>query len=141
MRRERRARAPTQLARPTPGHVWLGPAPPMATPHTNAILAQVLSGVFRELHLGASIMDGLTWYAIHSVPNVASFEMAHGVETRRWPYNERCFQTARREHVPVLGEHAGFFDSFASIGGGPWALVSGPFAIARPTNSTIRGPW
>src|SRR5258708_39984467 len=133
MRRERRARAPTELARPTPGHVWLGPAPPMATPHTNAILAQVLSGVFRELHLGASIMDGLTWYAIHSVPNVASFEMAHGVETRRWPYNERCCQRARRERVPVLGEHARFFDSFASIAAAPSPLVTAPFPIPTPT--------
>jgi AraC-like DNA-binding protein len=128
---------------PTPGRVWLGPVPPIGGPHNHAILTQVLSGTFAELQIGASIMDGLTWYPIHSEPSIAAFEMAYGVETRRWPYNDRCFRKARRDGQIVLGEHAGFYDLFAAIGGadGKWALVAGPFSIERPTSSDIRSRW
>lgn len=130
-------------AGPAPGRVWLGPVPPLRGPHTHAALTQVLSGTFAELHIGASVMDGLTWYPIHTEHNVASFEVAYGVETRRWPYNERCFRKARREGKPVLAEHAGFYDLFASIGGagGKWSLVAGPFALARPTGADIWARW
>jgi len=141
MKRKRKVSAPG--AGPTPGGVWLGPVPPIGGPHTHAMLTQVLAGTFAELQLGASVMDGLTWYPIHSEPGAASFEMAHGVETRRWPYNDRCFRQARREGKPVLGEHAGFFDIFAAIGGarGKWSLVAGPFAVARPTSRDIQSRW
>jgi AraC-like DNA-binding protein len=140
---KRKATAKSPAARPTPGKVWLGPAPPIGGPHNHAILTQVLSGSFAELQVGASIMDGLTWYPIHSEPSVAAFEMAYGVETRRWPYNDRCFRKARRTGEIVLGHHAGFYDLFAAIGGpaGKWALVAGPFSVARPTSSDIRSRW
>jgi AraC-like DNA-binding protein len=138
----KRDRKPKE-AGPRPGKVWLGPVPPIGGPHNHAILTQVLSGTFAELQIGASIMDGLTWYPIHSEHSVADFEMAYGVETRRWPYNDRCFRRARREGEIVLGEHAGFCDLFAAIGGskGKWSLVAGPFSIARSTSSDIRSRW
>src|SRR5438477_5085098 len=98
MQRGRRAKDSSKG--PVPGRVWLGPVPPIGGPHTHAILTQVVAGTFAELQIGASMMDGLTWYPIHSEPNVASFEMAYGVETRRWPYNERCFRKARLHGEP-----------------------------------------
>jgi AraC-like DNA-binding protein len=99
--------------------------------------------VFSDLGLGASLLDGQTWYPIHTAQGTLSFEFSHGAETPRWAYNERCLAQARRAGKPLRGEYAGFSDLFAAIGGrsGAWSLVVGPFAVARPTSGDILSRW
>ncbi|HEV8244764.1 MAG TPA: hypothetical protein VGP93_03315, partial [Polyangiaceae bacterium] len=143
MKRKRGDNAPIAAARPERGRVWLGATPAIRTPNTHAILAQVLARVFTEIDVSASLIDGLTWYPINALPNVATFEMAHGMENKRWAYNDRCLDRVRREGGVVLGQHAGFHDLFAVVGAkdSPWTLVAGPFALRRPGASDVLSRW
>jgi AraC-like DNA-binding protein len=114
-------------------------------PRTRATLAQGLASIFADLGLSAALRDGSSWFPIHRVRSVHDVEIAHGVEERRYAYNERCFAKLGRQREQLLvGRHAGFFDLFARVGdaSGNWgALVTGPFAIARPSASDIQSRW
>jgi AraC-like DNA-binding protein len=136
-----RKKSRNTAAGPKQGQVWLGPAPPIAEPHTQALLAGILCGVFQELELSASLTDGTTWYALHTVMNVTTFEGAHGAMHPRWAYNGKSLERARQTGEVVLGRHAGFYDFFAPIAGGPWVLVAGPFARSRPRSAEILERW
>ena len=110
-------------------------------PRTHAVLGQVVARLFSELRVSASLMDGIYWYAIHTLPNVVGLEVAHSVEQARWSYNYRSVAKVRREGRPVLGKHAGFFDLFVPVRNpkGPCGiLVVGPFARKRPDRKSTR---
>ncbi|HEV8246856.1 MAG TPA: hypothetical protein VGP93_13855, partial [Polyangiaceae bacterium] len=109
-------------------------------PRTHAIFAGVLGNVFADLDLTAALTDGVTWYPLYNAEPITTFELAHGVERRRHAYNARCLAKIKRDRQPLLGEHSGFFDFFVPISDGSrgWgALVTGPFALARPSSSEI----
>jgi len=127
-----------------------GPSAPAAGPlRTHAILAQALPSIFIDLHLSASLLEipapgEWIWQPIHIVPDVSSFELAHGVENRRSEYNYRAVTQVFRDDKIVMGQHAGFYDLFVPISDAVrtrCAIVAGPFAIARPSNGDLLGRW
>src|SRR4026208_2115210 len=68
--RTRADRLRRAAAGPQAGQPWLGPAPPISAPYTHALLTGILCAVFQDLEIGAAIMDGITWYAIHTAPSI-----------------------------------------------------------------------
>jgi AraC-like DNA-binding protein len=90
------------------------------------------------------LTDGHDWWPFFERPgNVISFELAHGLEGKREAYNRRMLAQARRVGRPVVGAHAGFHDLFVPIGAaaGLGVLVTGPFALERPTSSSLYARW
>src|SRR5258705_12754002 len=79
-------------------------------PRTHAVLSQGLASIFSDLRLSAALRDGSSWYPIHKVPHMVDVEIAHGVEERRYAYNERCLAKLRNGDSLLLGRHAGFAD-------------------------------
>jgi AraC-like DNA-binding protein len=126
----------------------LGAHTESALPRTHAVLAEFVSGIFMDLEISTSLLDGSEWYPIHVVSDVlhdvVTYELAHGVERRRTAYNRRAVERLRRENKALLTEHAGFHDFFVPVGDvkSAWgALVTGPFAIRRPTANDVRVRW
>jgi AraC-like DNA-binding protein len=109
------------------------------------LLAPVVSHVFKALRVSASLWEhGLEWLPIHIEPGVSSFEPEHAVEEERYAYNTRLFADVNRKKKIVRGEHAGFSDLFAPVvvnGKVVAVLVTGPFALARPTSADILARW
>jgi AraC-like DNA-binding protein len=104
----------------------------------------VVAGALDDLALSVSLKTDAGWHPIHVVPNVSAFEVLHGVDASRWPYNDACYARARRDNAVVVGEHAGFRDLFVPVADarGPWAvLVAGPVATARPTSGDLLERW
>jgi AraC-like DNA-binding protein len=100
--------------------------------------------VLGELGIAATLTDGRDWWPLFRGPgNVVSFELAHGLEKKREAYNARMLARACRAGRPVLGEHAGFHDLFVPIGAGGrlGVLVTGPFALERPSSSGLYARW
>jgi AraC-like DNA-binding protein len=107
-----------------------------------AKLGPLLANVFQELRMGATLTDGRTWSPVLSWPNVVSAELAYRVEGRRDPHNARSIARARREGRLVIAEHAGFHDLYAPVGpDAQTLLVTGPFAVSRPTTSEVQNRW
>jgi len=126
------------------------PAPEAMTPPTlpnwHGLLTPVVAHTFDELRVSVALwIAGDYWYPIHIVPNVNDFEYEHGVASRRWAYNFRSFEEARRERKIIRGELSGFSDLFVpvqdSAGVVRGILVAGPFSTTRPTSSQILQRW
>ncbi|HEV8244952.1 MAG TPA: AraC family transcriptional regulator, partial [Polyangiaceae bacterium] len=108
------------------------------------IVSQMLANFFVELDLAASLVDGTEWNPIHTGPSVLDFEAPHGAQGRWETYNGRSSAKARRDGRPIVTEYAGFYDLFVPIGDprGPWGLlVTGPFAMERPSASDVLSRW
>ena len=58
----------------------------------HALLSPVVAFTFRLLRVSASVWDGSLWFGLHNEPNVTWFELEHGVEAKRYAYNDRCFR-------------------------------------------------
>src|SRR5262245_15714534 len=71
------------------------------------LLIPVLSRIFEELAVGASLWHAERWpELIHDQPSVAQFEQQFGVAAKRYAYNDRCLAEGRRTLETVVGEHA-----------------------------------
>jgi AraC-like DNA-binding protein len=100
--------------------------------------------VFEALGVSASLFDGARWRRIHGVPDVAWFEVEHGVKVERHRYNQRSIARATRAREIVLGQHAGLCDLFVPVVSDDRVLavlVTGPFATARPTAGSLLERW
>jgi hypothetical protein len=88
--------------------------------------------------------SGQHWFPIHVEPNVARFEIEHGLEQRRYAYDARCFAGVLEHKRALVAEHAGYHDLFMPIihtGRVIAILATGPFALARPTSATVLEHW
>jgi AraC-like DNA-binding protein len=117
----------------------------VAAGHGHALLAPLVTYAFRALRVSAALWEhGFEWFPIHDEPNVQSFEHQHGVGQKRYEYNARSFaQVLERKHS-VRGQHAGYSDLFAPIlvaGQVAAILVTGPFALTRPTRAAVLERW
>ena len=105
------------------------------------MLVPVVSKVFEDLAVGASLVRGEQWRAFHREPNVVGFELQHGVLTERYAYNDRCFARLHRQKAEVARQarRASTICSTAHpVEGNVQAvLVTGPIATSLP--SRIRG--
>jgi len=92
--------------------------------------------------MGATLTDGRAWVPVFSYPSVVSAEFAYRVEGRRDPHNARAIARVRRERRAVIAQHAGFHDLYVPVGANAETLlVTGPFAVARPTSAELRNRW
>jgi AraC-like DNA-binding protein len=111
----------------------------------HSLLTLTTSHVFRRLRISASLYSGTdAWWSIHSEPNLTVFEYEHGVESLRWAYNDRHTRAAAEQRKMIVGRHAGYCDLFVPIvisGQVAAVLVTGPFAIARPTSTNVIERW
>jgi hypothetical protein len=111
----------------------------------HALLSPIVTHIFRNLRVSASLWEhGNEWFTLHTEPNVSSFEYRHDVGARRFAYNGRLSAHALRRKEAVLGTHAGYSDLFVPIiAGGQVAamLVTGPFALSRPTGADVLERW
>jgi AraC-like DNA-binding protein len=123
---------------------WPRQVPP-PLPAWNGLLASVAANAFDALGVSVALwVTGSHWFPIHVTQTMSRFEFEHGIGIRRWNYNERCFARAKRTKRPVLGEHAGFRDLFLPLfdaSGLRGILVTGPFALARPTSAEVADRW
>ena len=92
--------------------------------------------------------DPLGWQGVvadyfHDSQN--TFEVQHGVESERNPYNAKCLQEAWQEKRVVHGHHAGLSDLFVPIVTArnrvEGVLVTGPFSVSRATSAEILERW
>jgi AraC-like DNA-binding protein len=111
----------------------------------HAILAPIVASVFQSLRVSAALWEhGIEWKGLHSEPNVVAFELAHGKDAERYAYNQRSFERVLRHKRTVRGERGGFSDLYVPVlsqGQVVAILVTGPFAIARPTSASILQWW
>jgi len=109
------------------------------------LLTPIVAHSFDEIGISVSLWSsGDWWESIHRVQNVTSFESEHGVQSRRWAYNRRCFEEVLRRGKTLRGQHAGFWDLFVPVkdaSGVRAVLVAGPFATQRPTSADILERW
>jgi AraC-like DNA-binding protein len=101
----------------------------------NSFLIPLVSKIFQDLQVSASICQGEHWFGVHHAPNVMPFELDHGALAERFAYNERSLRQAARGES-VLGRHGGLCDLFVPIlaNGRPEAfIVTGPFVTERPS--------
>ncbi len=115
---------------------------PLARPQAGLTLR--LPSLIHQLGVSLTLVDPDGWHAVHTVPNVLSFELEHGVEVERWTYNARCMGRAVRQRRAVLGQHAGFTDLFIPICEGKQArqmLVAGPFLTKPATAAELVEQW
>jgi AraC-like DNA-binding protein len=119
-------------------------------PRERALIAPIITGVFEELDVGASLHTTSTervfeeWHPLHQGPTTMLLEYEFGAQEHRWRYNERSIARAHRERKAFLGENAGFSDFFVPIGrsnGSLTTLVVGPLATARPTSGDVLARW
>src|SRR5690242_12049461 len=111
--------APTTKPKKQRKNAGYSPAPALLSllPHhvnRQALLTPVLAAAFAELHVNASLYVKW-WYPIHTTPSVSVFEYDLGVASRRWAYNQRCFEEAQRTQRAVIASHVGFNDLFVPI--------------------------
>ncbi|HEV8247088.1 MAG TPA: AraC family transcriptional regulator, partial [Polyangiaceae bacterium] len=117
---------------------------PASEAETSRLLAVLFTAArFKELDVGFSTWskDGPRGLYVPQ-ENMFGFEIEHRSELPRWAYNEECLARAQREQKPVLGKHSGFHDLFVPVPGHPdLTLVTGPFALSRPTSAEIAERW
>ncbi|HEV8248104.1 MAG TPA: helix-turn-helix domain-containing protein [Polyangiaceae bacterium] len=124
---------------PTP-YIPERPSMPPESALRNGMLVPLVSKVFEDLQVAASICRGPHWFGIHHAPNLIGFELDHGTFPDRLAYNKRCIELATSTRSSVLGEHGGLCDLFVPIlvGDQPEAfIVTGPFATMRATSSDV----
>jgi AraC-like DNA-binding protein len=88
--------------------------------------------------------DSGGWTRIHQEPNLTAHEVEHTSDRERSSYNDACVARARRTKKIVRGEHRGYRDFFVPIiarGRVVSILVTGPFAVTRPTAEFILAAW
>jgi len=111
----------------------------------HSILATVIADVFRLLGVSAYLHhDSGGWLRIHHEPSLTSYEVEHGADRERDAYNAACVAKVRRTQKTVRGEHGGYRDLFVPIVARKQVvsiLVTGPFAVARPTAQEILDRW
>jgi AraC-like DNA-binding protein len=111
----------------------------------NALIAPPLSQVFQVLRITAVVWGrGEHWLLLHEEPSLNLFESEHGADKERHDYNARCLARVLTHKRRVRGEHAGYHDLFVPvIVGGEVAavLVTGPFAMARATSTSVLANW
>ena len=64
--------------------------------------------------------------------------------SERYTYNDASVERVRQEKKMLLTEHAGFSDFFVPVGreeSGEAILVTGPFALRRPTSTDVLERW
>jgi len=117
---------------------------PQHLAHPQAALALRIPSLVHHLGISLTLVDPGGWHAVHTVPNVLSFELEHGVEVERWTYNERCMGQAARQRRAVLGQHAGFTDLFVPVCEGKHVrqmLLAGPFLRRPSTAADLVEQW
>jgi AraC-like DNA-binding protein len=111
----------------------------------HALFAPLVGNVFEALRVSAAVWEhGVEWFTIHLEPNLSAFELEHGIDTERGAYNDRLCRAATRRRTAIRGEHAGYSDFFVPIvahGQVAGLLVTGPFAVARPSGADILSRW
>jgi AraC-like DNA-binding protein len=116
----------------------------MASPR-HALLIPVVSRVFEDLGVAASLWEDGQWPAVvHQRQGLLDFEYQHGTVTERFAYNGRCIARARRTGRSIVGRYGGLSDLFAPIrvdGRVRALIVTGPFLTARPTSADILERW
>src|SRR4051812_39717577 len=117
---------------------------PQHLAHPQAALALRIPSLVHQLGISLTLVDPGGWHAVHTVPNVLSFELEHGVEVERWTYNERCMSQAARRRRAVLGQLAGVTDLFVPVCEGKHVrqmLVAGPFLRRPQTAADLVEQW
>jgi AraC-like DNA-binding protein len=108
-------------------------------------LSPTESYTFKNLGVSAALWEhGIEWMPIHTEPNVSSFEPEHGMESERQAYNDRLSAAVLRTKKTMRGEHAGYSDLFVPIMMRKKVvalLVTGPFALTRPSSEDILARW
>ena len=111
----------------------------------HSLLAPVVTGAFQTLGVSAALWEqDHEWLSIYGEPGIALFEAEHGLELQRHRYNLRQRALAMKSRKPVRAEHAGFSDFFVPIVVREKViavLVTGPFALKRPTAASILEGW
>jgi AraC-like DNA-binding protein len=111
----------------------------------HALLASLQTYVFERLGVAAAVwQEGSKWFAIHGEPTILMFEQEHGKDREREAYNRRSFTVVRRDKRMFRGEHGGYSDLFVPLvvrGQVVGVLVTGPFAVARPTSTDVLERW
>jgi AraC-like DNA-binding protein len=113
-------------------------------PLTHAFVGPVITQIFEEIDVGASVWDRGRWRGIHWQSALPEFELEHRGESKRRAYNDRSLARAREARTTVLSEHAGFCDLFTPIcvkGVADAVIVVGPFATSRSTSAQICDRW
>jgi len=123
---------------------WILRTPP-ALPSVRALLTPVVAHAFEELRISVSFWNVRDfWHSIALIPNVSAFELEHGTQAQRWPYNHRNFAAVQRTGKLLWGQHAGFYDLFVPLqdsNGFRGVFVAGPLAKSRPTSAEILERW
>jgi AraC-like DNA-binding protein len=124
--------------------IWRKQAAP-ALPSWHALLTPVVANAFDDLGVSVALwLTGDYWHAIHTVGDIIRFEPEFGVERRRWDYNRRSFARVHKQKKLLRATHAGFHDVFVPLtdeGDVHAVLVSGPFALSRPTSAELIERW
>jgi AraC-like DNA-binding protein len=111
----------------------------------HSLLAPLATSIFQTLRISASVFEhGEEWILLHGERSVLAFEYEHGRDVVRAQYNHRCLAKVERLKRPIRGEHAGYVDLFVPIVARKKlvaVLVSGPFALERPTAAGILERW
>jgi AraC-like DNA-binding protein len=113
-------------------------------PLAHSFVGPVITQIFEEIDVGASVWDRGRWRGIHWQSALSEFELEHRGEAKRRAYNTRSLAQARRRRKAVLSEHAGFYDLFTPIcvnGVANGVIVVGPFARSRSTSADICDRW
>ena len=114
----------------------------MTAPHSLRI--STIGYVFQTLRVCATLWDGRQWWPIYFYDSQNTFEVQHGVESERNPYNARCLEEAWRDKKIVHGHHAGLSDMFVPVLSKKRVeaiLVTGPFSTSRATSAEILERW
>src|SRR4051794_21897566 len=86
--RKKPAKTAASLAQPPPLQSLLPPSV-----NGQALLTPVVANTFHHLSINVALwIRGDWWYPIHSMESVLDVEYEHGVASRRWSYNRRCFE-------------------------------------------------
>jgi AraC-like DNA-binding protein len=99
---------------------------------------------FQMLRVGATLWDGRRFWPIHLLHSPHAFELEHGREVERGPYNTHCLEQVFRTKKIVHGRHAGLSDLFVPVLWGAAVgavLVTGPFSTSRPTAADVLSRW
>src|SRR5258706_15390067 len=108
-------------------------------------LAPLAASIFQALRVSAAVYEhGEEWVSLHNERSVMAFEFEHGKDLARAKYNNRCLANVQRLRRTVRGEHAGYADMFVPIIAKKQVvavLVTGPFALRRPTATEVLERW
>jgi AraC-like DNA-binding protein len=111
-------------------------------PHS--LRAATAGFIFQQLRVGATLYEKGRWWPLYLHRSPHSFELEHGLEAERDPYNTRAIARATRTKQLVRGVHGGLSDLFVPVldGGRVRAtLVVGPFSAEPATPSDILSRW